>query len=95
MHQITGILETGITSVGFVSPSHMIPQMMQIITGIHSRGYKPVIVFNTNSYDKVETIKNLEGLVDVYLPDFKYVSPDIAKSLFWCRRLPGSSAESN
>ncbi len=95
LHRITGILETGITSVGFVSPSHMIPQMKQIITGIHSSGYKPVIVYNTNSYDRVETIKNLEGLVDVYLPDFKYVSPEPCEVVVWCRRLPGSSAESN
>lgn len=78
--QISGILARGITSVGFVSPSHMIPQMKQIISGLHSLGHKPVIVYNTNGYDKSETIRSLEGMVDVYLPDFKYVSSGPART---------------
>lgn len=79
--RITGILDSGITSLGFVSPSHMIPRMKAIICGLHDRGYKPVIVYNTNSYDKVETIKSLEGIVDVYLPDLKYTDPELSLKL--------------
>lgn len=62
-------------AVGFVSPSHCIPQMKSIIEALHNNGLHPVVVMNTNSYDKVETLKSLEGLIDVYLPDLKYVSP--------------------
>lgn len=79
--RISAILSTGINSVGFVSPSHMVPQMKEIISGIHSTGYRPVLIYNTNSYDKVETIKALDGLIDVYLPDFKYVTPALSKAL--------------
>jgi putative pyruvate formate lyase activating enzyme len=79
LDRISDILSTGITSVGFVSPSHMVPQMRAIISGLHSRGLRPTIVYNTNSYEKVETIKSLEDLVDVYLPDYKYVTPEIAE----------------
>lgn len=79
--RITGILDSGITSLGFVSPSHMIPQMKTIICGLHERGYKPVIVYNTNSYDKVDTIKSLEGIVDIYLPDLKYTDRDLSLKL--------------
>lgn len=75
---IKSILLQGISSVGFVSPSHMVPQMIEIISGIHNMGYKPVIVYNTSSYDKAETIKSLDGVIDVYLPDFKYVSPELS-----------------
>lgn len=78
LDQITEILNTGIKTVGFVSPSHVIPQLKAIVRGIHDRGFSPVIVYNTNSYDKVETIKSLDGLIDVYLPDFKYVSSSLA-----------------
>lgn len=81
VERISVILATGINSVGFVSPSHMVPQMKQIISGIFDRGYKPVIVYNTNSYDKPEAIKSLESLVDVYLPDFKYVTCGFARTL--------------
>jgi putative pyruvate formate lyase activating enzyme len=78
LDQVTSILDQGIHRVGFVSPSHVIPQMKYIIEGIHARNHHPVLVFNTNGYDKVETIKSLEGIIDVYLPDFKYMDPHLS-----------------
>jgi putative pyruvate formate lyase activating enzyme len=80
LDRIEVILLKGIKAVGFVSPSHVVPQMKSIIRGLHWRGLKPVIVYNTNSYDKIETLKELDGLIDVYLPDFKYVTENIAAS---------------
>ncbi len=53
---------------------------MSIIRGLSRRGINPVKVYNTNGYDTVETIRSLTGLIDVYLPDFKYVTPEIAKA---------------
>jgi putative pyruvate formate lyase activating enzyme len=78
IRQVTAILDSGINRVGFVSPSHFIPQVKIIIQCIHSLGYKPVWVFNTNGYDKPETLRSLEGIIDVYLPDFKYMEDDLA-----------------
>lgn len=75
---ITGFLSSGIKAVGFVSPSHVVPQVKAIIRGLKGRGYNPVTVYNTSSYDKIEVIKSLDGLIDVYLPDFKYASEEIA-----------------
>jgi putative pyruvate formate lyase activating enzyme len=74
LDKIVKILSKGISAVGFVSPSHMVPQVKAIIKGLNLRGYKPITVYNTNSYDKKETIRSLAGLIDVYLPDYKYVS---------------------
>jgi putative pyruvate formate lyase activating enzyme len=65
--------------VGFVSPSHVVPQVKAIIRGLHARGLKPVTVYNTNGYDKAEVIDSLNGLIDVYLPDYKYLTPAISK----------------
>ena len=81
LDQIISILDKGITSVGFVSPSHCIPQMKLIIRGLHLQGYYPKIVFNTNAYDRVETIRSLEGIIDVYLPDLKYMEKRLAGDL--------------
>ena len=78
--QITSILDTGINMVGFVSPSHHIPQMKVIINIIHSLGYKPVWVFNTNGYDKPGIIRSLEGIIDVFLPDFKYMDKNLSEA---------------
>jgi putative pyruvate formate lyase activating enzyme len=79
INEITAILDRGIRRVGFVSPSHFIPQVKIIIAVIRSLGYDPVWVYNTNGYDKSETIRSLEGLIDVYLPDCKYMEPELAK----------------
>ena len=46
---------------------------------MNARGLNPIIVYNTNSYDKPEVIDSLDGTIDVYLPDYKYVTTGIAK----------------
>jgi putative pyruvate formate lyase activating enzyme len=78
LDSIIRFLDGGITAVGFVSPSHVAPQVKLIIKGLNDRGYKPITVYNTNSYDKFETIRSLDGLIDVYLPDYKYVTSELA-----------------
>jgi putative pyruvate formate lyase activating enzyme len=80
LDQVVKILSEGIPAVGFVSPSHVVPQVKAIIRGLNSRGYKPITVYNTNSYDKLETLRSLSGMIDVYLPDYKYVTREIAAS---------------
>lgn len=72
-------LDKGCKSVGFVSASHMVPQMIMIINSLHRWERYPTIVYNSNGYDKVETLKRLEGIVDVYLPDFKYSDNSVCK----------------
>ncbi len=76
--RIEEILEGGITIVGFVSPSHVIPQMKSIINAIRADGFNPTFVMNTNAYDKVETIASLSEMIDTYLPDMKYMDPSLA-----------------
>ena len=76
--QIERILDRDATAVGFVSPSHFIPQMMAIIASLEQRGRKATFVMNTNAYDKVETLSMLEGAINVYLPDLKYMDEGLA-----------------
>ena len=78
LDSIEEILSNGIKAIGFVSPSHVVPQVKAIINGLRARGLTPVTVYNTSSYDKTEIIRSLSGLIDVYLPDYKYASEDIA-----------------
>ncbi|OQX26248.1 MAG: radical SAM protein [Desulfobacteraceae bacterium IS3] len=79
IEKIISVLDTGIDMLGFVSPSHCIVQMKSIIAELHRLERHPVIVMNTNAYDRVETLGELEGLVDVWLPDFKYMDPGLSK----------------
>jgi putative pyruvate formate lyase activating enzyme len=78
LNKVEEIMGKGICSIGFVSPSHAVPQVKAIIDGLRARGLSPVTVYNTNSYEKSETIRSLAELIDVYLPDFKYATPEIA-----------------
>lgn len=80
VRQIENILDSGSHAVGFVSPSHFIPQVKVIIKALTARGRKPVYVFNTSSYDKVETIKSFDGIMDVWLPDLKYLDDKIGRA---------------
>lgn len=77
--QIVRHLENGCTHVGFVSPSHAIPQMLSLIEAIRLMGQNPVYVYNTSAYDKPEILQRLEGVIDVYLPDLKYMSEKLAQ----------------
>lgn len=88
VHQIEAILCQGSHAVGFVSPSHFIPQVQVIINALGSRGHRPVFVYNTSSYDKVETIKSLEGKIDVWLPDLKYLDEDLGRTYSHTPRYP-------
>jgi putative pyruvate formate lyase activating enzyme len=79
LKEVVRCLEDGCEGVGFVSPSHFVPQVKVIINALHELGLHPTIVYNTNGYDTVETLKEIEPLVDVYLPDFKYIDPKLSK----------------
>jgi putative pyruvate formate lyase activating enzyme len=76
--RIITLLDQGIENIGFVSPSHMVPQVKAIVGELHRLGYFPIVVYNTNAYEKVETLRLLEGIVDVYLPDLKYMDGELA-----------------
>ncbi len=78
--QIEALLDRGITHVGFVSPSHAIRQMKAVIEGLKERGRRPIFVYNSNGYDKVETLKSLEGVIDIYLPDLKYMEGALSQA---------------
>ena len=79
--QIESILARGAHAVGFVSPSHFVPQMRVIINALGARGDTPVYVYNSNSYDKVDTIRSLDGIIDVWLPDLKYIDSRLGQKL--------------
>ncbi len=81
VNSVIACLNQGAEAVGFVTPSHFVPHVRAIIEELHLRGLYPVTVYNSNGYDTVESLRSLEGLIDVYLPDLKYASASLSKSL--------------
>lgn len=71
--------EKGVENINLVTPTSYVPQIIEAIKIAKNNGLNIPIVYNTNSYENIETIKMLEGYVDIYLPDLKYADDDIAK----------------
>ena len=70
--------EKGANNINLVTPGQYVPHIIWAVEQARNQGLKLPIVYNTSSYEKVEIMRRLEGIVDIYLPDFKYMSPDIA-----------------
>lgn len=78
IQRIVEILDRGIKILGFVSPTHQVPQMVTIIEMLNQIGYKPRVVYNSNGYDSPEVLRMLYDYVDIYLPDIKYFDDELA-----------------
>ena len=66
-------------NINLVTPSHYVPQIIEALRIARGKGLSIPIVYNSSAYEKVETLRMLEGHIDIYLPDLKYYSPEPAK----------------
>lgn len=66
-------------NINLVTPTMYVPQIIEAIKIAKSNGLKIPIIYNSNGYENVETIRLLNGYIDVYLPDLKYFDNDLAK----------------
>lgn len=73
--------ENDVENINLVTPTSYVPQIIEAIKIARNNGLKIPIVYNTNGYERVETIKMLEGYIDIYLPDLKYSDNLLAKRL--------------
>lgn len=70
--------EKGAENVDLVNPTHFVPQIIEALKIAKSNGLRLPIVYNSGGYEKLETLKTLEGLTDIYLPDVKYFDDELA-----------------
>ncbi len=70
--------QKGAHNINLVTPSHYIPHIVEAVTLSRQSGLTIPIVFNTGGYEKVETLKLLEDIVDIYLPDLKYMDETVS-----------------
>lgn len=76
-----GLQNTGCHNINFVTPEHVVPQVLEAIAVAIDRGLNLPIVYNTSGYDSIESLKLMEGIVDIYMPDFKFWRRETAKRL--------------
>ncbi|MBQ8905307.1 MAG: radical SAM protein [Ruminococcus sp.] len=69
----------GAHNINLVTPTHFVPQILESLDIARRNGLDLPIVYNTSGYETIDTLRLLEGYVDIYLPDFKYITADAAK----------------
>lgn len=70
---------SGCHNINYVSPSHVVPQILAALPIAVQAGLRIPLVYNTGGYDSLETLRLLDGIVDIYMPDMKYSNGEIAK----------------
>jgi putative pyruvate formate lyase activating enzyme len=80
-HIMLELQDAGCHNINLVSPTHVVPQILSALEIAIPRGLKLPLVYNTGTYDSVETLALLDGVVDIYMPDAKYGRDEIALAL--------------
>jgi len=70
--QMLWLQEQGCHNLNLVTPTHFVPQILKSLSIAKERGFDLPIVYNTSGYDSVETLRLLDGIIDIYLPDMRY-----------------------
>jgi putative pyruvate formate lyase activating enzyme len=70
----------GCHNINFVTPSHVVPQILSAVEIAIQNGLRVPLVYNSGGYDRVQTLKLLEGVFDIYMPDFKFWDSEFADS---------------
>jgi len=70
----------GCHNINFVTPSHVVPQILAAVEVAVQHGLNVPLVFNSGGYDRVETLKLLDGVFDIYMPDFKFWDSQVAEN---------------
>lgn len=83
--QLAGIMlelqKLGCHNINLVTPTHVVPQILEALKVAIEKGLRLPIVYNSGGYDSVETLKLLDGIVDIYMPDFKIWDTEVAGRL--------------
>ena len=78
----------GCHNINLVTPTHVVPQILEALSVAVERGLRLPIVYNTGGYDSLETLKLLDGIVDIYMPDFKIWDEQVAKRFLHAEDYP-------
>ena len=87
-HMMIELQDMGCHNINFVTPTHVVPQILEALPMAIRDGLNIPLVYNTGGYDCVETLQLLEGVFDIYMPDFKFFDNDVAAKLCKARDYP-------
>ncbi len=80
--------QRGCHNINFVTPEHVVPQVIEAVVKAIEGGLHLPIVYNTSAYDSLESIELMDGIVDIYMPDFKYWSAERSRTYMKAENYP-------
>src|SRR6266545_6131629 len=83
--------DQGCHNINFVTPEHVAPQVVEAVAVAADRGLALPIVYNTSAYDSLESIELMNGVVDIYMPDFKYWSAERSRTYLKAENYPDAA----
>ena len=90
--QLAGVMlrlqEAGCHNINFVTPEHVVPQILEALPHAIRGGLRLPLVYNTSAYDSLDSIRLMDGVVDVYMPDFKLWDPEHCRKYLLARDYP-------
>lgn len=78
------IQRMGALNLNLVTPTHVVPMIVEALEYALKKGFNLPIVYNTGGYESLETLRLLEGIVDIYMPDVKYASNEVSRKYSLC-----------
>jgi len=81
----------GCHNINFVTPEHVVPQILEALPLAVEAGLVLPLVYNTSAYDSLDSLRLLDGVVDIYMPDFKIWDPDLARRLLTAEEYPAAA----
>jgi len=86
---MVGLQDAGCHNINLVTPTHVVPQILEALPVAVEMGLEIPLVYNSSGYDSVETLRLLDGIVDVYMPDFKFWDPEVSRRFCDAEDYPG------
>ena len=78
--EILALQESGVHNINLVTPTHFLHKLVKLLERLKASGDLHIpVVYNSSGYERIESLRALDGLVDIYMPDFKYFSPELAE----------------
>ena len=85
--------DKGCHNINFVTPEHIVPQIIEALPHAVEMGLKVPLIYNTGAYDSIESLKSMEGLIDIYMPDLKFLDSQLSKKYLKAENYPQVAKE--
>ena len=83
----------GVHNINLVTPEHVVPQILEALVIAVEGGLRLPLVYNTSAYDSLESLRLMDGVVDIYMPDFKFWTPELARRYLKARNYPEAARQ--